>query len=552
MAARRSGEPRSWLLIAETLNRPEDLPERLQALDRANEMNPRLVEAHVLRAKLLTQAKRYDEARAACRPEIFGGELPIPLRGAAAVIEAENYNSVLALELMNSIVAEDPNNYEAWTQMADWTANVYGRQDDNLRAANELVRILPNSAVSWGYLGAARRFNIDHPGAKEAFKRALALSPNYDFGAFSLFDLQLNDGEIDAAKKTLELLKLHVRGDWVIERELEFAVKAKDAVTAARLFRYLCQETAAERGVIEQAIKPMYWNDMEEQVESILDECLEISTANPVVGEVWADRWIERGNHDHCRKRLESCAQRTAVWTRAAAHYLEKKPPTERSAETFQFMQDNSAILHADDNTWGLGGYALYEFGRYQEVVEWCSDWRSRTSVKPWMLWNYVLALRELKRDAEAYEVGQAALTLAPDDLYDDHRVMIALHDALSNEADKAAERLRQIRYDCLRGWTKFNYNTAVILVRASSTSASKLIELGELAGLRRDNPFFWKDRLLFAFHWRGTLRIAEWSNNVLVKLWAYWFLGRLYLKNSFVSAQESPAWSSFRMWTGT
>jgi tetratricopeptide (TPR) repeat protein len=550
MAERRPGEARSWMWIAEGLSRLEDLPERLQALDRANELNPRLVDAHVLRAKLLADAKRYGEARAACRPEVFSGALPLALRNTAAMVEAQSGNTNEALEQMRAIVAEEPNNYEAWNQLADWTAPDLGHQSEYLKAATEMVRIAPNYAVSFGYLGAARRSTGDRPGAKEAFRRSLALSPDYAYGGFNLFDLQLEDGEIDAAKETLRFLRQNIGGHWVTAREIELTVKQGDAETATRLLRYLCRETQAERPIIEDAIKHMDWNHLQEQVEQVLDESLDIPTANSVAGEVWADRWIQRGKDGRCPQRLDKSSEKTAVWQRAAATYLEKAPPDARLANAYPFIQNHAAALRADNETWGLVGYTLYEMGRYQETVAWLSDWHSRGPLGSWILWNYALALRMLERHEEAYQAGEEALRLGPDDLSDEHRVLLALDDALTREFEKAAARLRQIRFDGLRAWSKFGYNTAVIVVNASRPSARRMSELSRLAELREANPFFWTDPLFFRSHWRATEQIAA-SANVAVKVRARLALGRLYLKRRFIEALNTPLGKRLRILGG-
>lgn len=239
-AARRSGQARSWLLLAQGLDRPEDLDERLNALDRALEINPRIVEAHALRARLLAGAQRLNDARAACRPEIFAGNLPLGLRIAAAVIEAETGNKDEFIAQIKTIVAEEPNSYEAWNAMAEWTRIDPARQMEYLEAATELARIAPNYTTALGCLGEARRAAGDRAGAKEAFARSLALAADYSFGGFHLFDLQVEDDEIDAAAATLEILKRHVGGDWVTAREVQLAIRRNDAETAIKVFQHLC------------------------------------------------------------------------------------------------------------------------------------------------------------------------------------------------------------------------------------------------------------------------------------------------------------------------
>jgi hypothetical protein len=66
LTRRRGGEPRSWLMLARILDRPEDQEERLAALERALTLNPHLEEAYDLKADLLAWAGRFDAAEAAC------------------------------------------------------------------------------------------------------------------------------------------------------------------------------------------------------------------------------------------------------------------------------------------------------------------------------------------------------------------------------------------------------------------------------------------------------------------------------------------------------
>ena len=68
LTVRRAGEARSWLLLARLLSDSRSLDERLAALARAVDLEPRLVEAHDLRAELLAADGRWDEALGACAP----------------------------------------------------------------------------------------------------------------------------------------------------------------------------------------------------------------------------------------------------------------------------------------------------------------------------------------------------------------------------------------------------------------------------------------------------------------------------------------------------
>ena len=87
LTVRRAGEARSWIVLARTLRRPEHLEERLVALSKAIELNPRALDAYDIRARLLAEAKRFDEAVAACCP-VSWEHLPSRLQARAAWVEA--------------------------------------------------------------------------------------------------------------------------------------------------------------------------------------------------------------------------------------------------------------------------------------------------------------------------------------------------------------------------------------------------------------------------------------------------------------------------------
>jgi hypothetical protein len=68
----------------------------------------------------LTEAKRFDEARAACRPAIFGDQPPADLRIMAANVEAERGELLEAVKILRALVKDEPNYFPAWYQLADW------------------------------------------------------------------------------------------------------------------------------------------------------------------------------------------------------------------------------------------------------------------------------------------------------------------------------------------------------------------------------------------------------------------------------------------------
>jgi tetratricopeptide (TPR) repeat protein len=542
-AERHAQQAGAWILIAETLYRPEDLPERLQALERALELNPRMLKAHVLRVQLLVGAGRFDEARAACHPAIFNGDQPVRLRTAAATIEADSGNVELAMEKMYEVVADEPNNYEAWSQLAEWIRTADRPQSEYLRIANELVRIAPNYAVSLGYLGEARRLNDDRPGAKEAFQRALALEADYVFGGFQLFDMQLEDGELAGARATLQTLEQHISDHNITLARLELAAKENDVEVAAQSFRALCRATTAGRGTFDHAIKILADKLWGEQIDAVLNEAVEGSDTNALVGALWVERWFDRDEAQKYRARLEAWPNKNAVWHSAATAYLENLTQTRRGSEARQFIAKCADGLRQEANSWGIVGYVLLELHQEKQAAEWLSDWPTRASVAPWMLWNGVLALRSLQRDDEAHQWGQHALKLPSDHCTDAHHVLIAFDEVLAGQTEAGAELLRGVTYDQMSEWQMFTYNTTEQMIefyRALAQKRGALWQrLFELGRMRRSRPSFWQDEVLYRLHQRATRAIARDAENIGDKALAHLFVVGMYLKRSFLRSQS-------------
>ena len=205
LATRRPGEARSWLVLAQMLAGEEALAERLAALDRAIELRPRLTDAYEMKAELLAEAGGYAEALAACAPEVWGDAPPSPLRARAAMVEAERGNIREAVARLQTLVADDPQFYRGWMELARCYEQT-GAVAEYLEVAQKMVQLEPQNPVSFAILADARLRAGDRRGAKTAFGRASDLDPDYAFAGMSLFDMQLEDEEFDPAARTLERL----------------------------------------------------------------------------------------------------------------------------------------------------------------------------------------------------------------------------------------------------------------------------------------------------------------------------------------------------------
>ena len=176
LTRQRRGDHRTWLALARVLDGPEALEERLAALDRATELDPREIEPHDLKAELLAGSARFAEAEAACLLPWWGERQPVALQGRAAWILARRGDLAGAMARMRPVLADNPNYAWGWARLAEW-AREAGTHEEYLEAAETSARINTEVAVAHGYRGEARLRNGNRAGAKESFRRALRSRP---------------------------------------------------------------------------------------------------------------------------------------------------------------------------------------------------------------------------------------------------------------------------------------------------------------------------------------------------------------------------------------
>jgi tetratricopeptide (TPR) repeat protein len=478
---RRPGDARSWMTLARTLTAPDDLEERLQALARAIELRPRYFEAYDLRAELLCEAGRVDEALEACRPLLNEDgtdgasstqeHIPSALRGRMAWIEAQRGEVEKAIEMMHSVVADDPNFYWGWRQLAHWYDNS-GRVEEYLKAAREMARIAPQSAGAHGIVGDALLQSGDRVGAKREFARALAAMPDYSFAGVSLFDLQLEDNELDDASATIETVLRNTDDDHTRARAIQLAVQRNDVAGATTHLRAMClsHNAANEEEAIMWAVNELGSKGWGKEVEGVLHSVLPEPQVRPVVGAAWAKACIYNKNPDF-EKQLPALLERGEVGIRAMASCVESFAELKQSRDLRRFIEENRSTLRRHTETWGSTGYALYEISDNKGVIEWLSDWPQRADVKPWMLLNLAVCLRYTKRRAESTQVSRAASTLEHESGTSSHQAWIAFDEAYSGNAQEAQAALDAINGEELEPFYQFLCTMTQIMLEVQQSS---------------------------------------------------------------------------------
>lgn len=441
LTEKRGGEARNWLRLARSLDGPEHLEERLAAFDRAIALDPRDFTAYDLKAELLAQAGRWDEAEALCGPGPWGERPPIWLRGRAAWLIARRGDLPGAMERMRSVLAEDPDYYWGWLNFTEWASEA-GEPVHYLWAAEALARLTPNDPVAAGYLGDARLCNSMRTGAREAFEHGFRSDPDHAYTAMRLFDMRLEDGQLDEAARVLESLKERQPGPFTLAREVQLAQARGDRNTASTALERLCVTPGTESewplSAADQAFTETGWG---RQAEAIYARALDHPDVRPQVGKLWVERCIAR-RHWRCEKRIRTLLGRGEVGLHAMEAYLAGIGRARKEGRLNACLRRHGELLRAHTRCWGAAGYALTAVARHRAAIRWMSDWQTRDDARPWMLINLAIALRAHRRVDEANRVSRRALELGSDYTTPYHRIWLALDDLIDGDGHEAAARL--------------------------------------------------------------------------------------------------------------
>jgi tetratricopeptide (TPR) repeat protein len=225
----RGGEARSWLMLAYSLTEAGQREEQMEALEKALTLDPQLADAYDRKAEILCKQERFDEALAACKSPVWQGNPPASLRGRAAWIEARRGNRKEGIRLMRAVVADDDGYVWGWQRLADWLEE---EQEylEALVAAEKMVHWNPRVGVPYGYRAAAKLNIGDRYGALDDLEKALKLDPAYQYAEWTLFDLQLDDDEHDAAATTLDGLREHSEAERIQAAEAKLAQRRESIV----------------------------------------------------------------------------------------------------------------------------------------------------------------------------------------------------------------------------------------------------------------------------------------------------------------------------------
>ncbi len=432
MVAERPNEYRVWLALAEILDFPADTPERLAAIDKVLELNPRCDDAYGLRAEILCGERRFKEALDSLR---VPPELMTPAIG---LYRAQTYDASgdrqMGIDTLKKLVQEDPNDPGAWHYLIQKLAE----GDDKatyLETARKYVVQEPTNSRAWAHLGEASRRSELKVEAIRAHKRAVELRPDYEYSAVELVKLQIDVADLTGAGATVDALKSFDRQGWVIACEVRLALARKNASAIAQGIRRLCAANSDYSAHLIQAVKLVCDSGSASAARHGLDTALMDPNAMPEAGNAWVTAALSAGENNLDAQITKALAVGEAG-AHAAAAWINYQMDQKHFKEVQKFISSCKLTLSRQTISWAVTAHAYTRLEKHKLCDEWTADWKSRPNLEAWMLLNRVASLRCLQKDAESAQVSRAALGMERDHSTVLHALWLLWDSRLAGTAD--------------------------------------------------------------------------------------------------------------------
>jgi len=501
LTVQKPKDVRAWLTYGQILDTGKFSEEQLNAAEEALKLEPQNSLALAMKANSLADARRFDEAISVCQTLSADGYRDERLRYVQAGIEAARGNYEESIRQLEELTKQSPDYYPAWERLA----GIYRERDekklDYLRVTRALTRLAPQEPTVFGYLGEALLLNRRGEDAKQAFRQAFSLAPEYSFAGGSLFDLHFDDGEMEQCRSVVELLSRFVKSESSLVREIVFYAKDGNWERSERLWKELCLSEKANPAHFEYVLQKFRALNLSKQdfiIETLRTTAFE-ENANPLVGAYFIERCRQTRSDKECLEFIGSLPENGDVWTKAIIKYLEML--LQSDAQTaLRFIKDNYQKLKQNDAVWASTGYVLNAALDFKQGFEWFSDWEQREKIEPWILWNYAIVLRRLEKDAEARRVHQAALNLPYDETVNLHLMMLGLEEVHAGNYQSAEQFYAQINPQIMEEWDRFFYfllETGLEIKRLSENGETSEEMIKQLVNVSLSVPTLWRDNIM-------------------------------------------------------
>ncbi|MEQ8617297.1 MAG: tetratricopeptide repeat protein [Lacipirellulaceae bacterium] len=458
----------AWLQRAEILERfPEKSQERWNSIEQALKIDPRSTSAYEHQARFLATHGRFDEALAACEPEVFSDRQPLQLQSRAAIIEYQRGDRDAAIKRMRQVVKTDPHYAFAWSQLATWNQEI-GDLDEALKCAKQLTQIAPYAPASWGYVAECLINSEKLDEAKKHLKRAVDLDSSYLYGGHTLIRLHVDEGRFDEALKMLGVISPHLTEYETAATESRLHALANREREAINALRSACQASAETNDHLMAAVDQLLMQGWAVQVKEVLRDTINQQLASPQAVSTLVEVLAREAKLSEIEALCESLDDTSVHWLEAVAAYLEVLGDAQTVDRINAFVAPKQQKIREHTNSWALVGSALQQSGQWQAAVDWMADWNARNDAQTHQLGPLALSLLSLGQAQEAIEVVNRTLSLPLANATDTLRVLGASAEVLLGNQESTARRLASVTPQYLSPF----YASLYAMLRAASHGA--------------------------------------------------------------------------------
>lgn len=453
-------DAKTHLIYAEALEMDEFSQEYHDAIEKVLELDPQNVRALARKANLLADTGKFSEAFEVCNTKLSDGFVPEQLRYVRARIESKRGNQGECIKILEDITKTAPDYYPAWEQLASFYSDSEERKKDYLRVTRGMARLAPQNPVTLGYFGEACLNNGKREEAKQVFRQAINASPDYEFGGLSLFDLHLEDNEFEEAASVLDILKTFIKNDNSLLKEIFFNAKQGKLNDTEELFRNLCHSETAQVHNFQYLFQQLKDFDVLHKpfVDKVIEESFYDADANPYIGRIFIEKCWEKYGDKNCIERLQDIRKNQNVWAKGMSRLIELMTHDKSVGDLTNFIYNNKQDLKSDTEVWAMGGYAFVTINDFESCKNWLADWKERDDIKPWMLWNYSLALKNTNEEAKSLQINKKALEMPFDDVTFLHLLFLGLSEIHKGNYQEAFSYIARINPEVFNDWELFFY----------------------------------------------------------------------------------------------
>ena len=442
----RPGDLHGWLMLAKLLAGPQASADRLQAVNRALELNPQSFEAWDLKAELLAEASQFEAAIEACdRGVAVCTADAFALRGRRAWVEAQRGQVPEAIRQMRAVLADNAGYAWGWTQLAAWLTGQKAYADAE-GAIERLLKLQPQNLWARRQLALVRLQQGDKVGAEKSLRAVLDASPTDQFAAENLFNLQLEVGNLAGATEILRRMQTHQPGARCLAYEVILNTRTGNQPKALELFKTLCAQPDPDPWPVQAAADALKKAGLTGRALTILSQALGGEACNPQAGAVAMQILLDK-RHSLRATWLFGRIRSAGARTRAAPGLANGLGKLNAKWSLRILLRRHGEEFRKNDAAWGQVGYALTRFNNMRGVAQWMADWRSRPILEPYMLFNLCYALRNLGRYPQANEVAEYAVQKWGNRKHEgaDLRLFLAVEKALAGSTSEAMEVLKRV-----------------------------------------------------------------------------------------------------------